>query len=93
MTDDTTNEGTDAANLVESLWVATPSEAADITAEPDWEALTKEFAPVDRQREMDQTNAGNDEARARAIAEGMDEGTAAIVYPSFSTPEDMDRIN
>jgi hypothetical protein len=93
MTDDTTNEETDAASLVESLWVDTPQEAADVTAEPDWEALTKEFAPVDRQREMDQTNAGNDEARARAIAEGMDEGTAAIVYPSFSTPEDMDRIN
>jgi hypothetical protein len=93
MTDDTPNEGTDPAGLVDSLWFDTPPEAADVTAEPDWEALTKEFAAVDRQREMNQTNAGNDEARARAIAEGMDEGTAAIVYRSFSTPEDMDRIN
>jgi hypothetical protein len=93
MTDEGTNEGSDAASLVASIWDDRPPEAADPTAEPDWEALTKEFAPVDRQREMEQTNAQNDEARARAIAEGMDEGTAAIVYPPFSTPEDMDRIN
>jgi hypothetical protein len=42
---------------------------------------------------MEQSNARDDEVRARAIAQGMDEGTAPIVYPSFSTPEDMDRNN
>jgi hypothetical protein len=93
MTDETKDERTDAASMVEAFWDETPPKAAEATAEPDWEALVKEFAPVDRQREMEETNASNDEARARAIAEGMDEGTAAIVYPSFSTPEDMDRIN
>jgi hypothetical protein len=93
MSDDTKDEGTDAASMVEAFWDETPPEAADATAEPDWEALAKEFAPVDRQREMEESNARNDEARARAIADGMDEQTAAIVYPSFSSPEDMDRIN
>lgn len=44
-------------------------------------------------QEMESTNASNAEARAKAIAGGMDEGTANIIYPEFSTPEDMNRIN
>ena len=43
--------------------------------------------------DMASTNASNAEARAKAIADGMDEGTANILYPEFSTPEDMNRIN
>jgi len=48
---------------------------------------------VDRESEMNAVNSSNAEARQKAIADGMDEGTAQIVYPEFSTPEDMDRIN
>ena len=43
--------------------------------------------------DMASTNASNAEARAKAIADGMDEGTADILYPDFATPEDMNRIN
>ena len=43
--------------------------------------------------DMAATNASNAEARAKAIADGLDEGTANIMYPEFSTPEDMLRIN
>jgi hypothetical protein len=43
--------------------------------------------------DMESTNASNAEARAKAIADGLDEGTANIIYPDFSTPEDMNRIN
>jgi hypothetical protein len=43
--------------------------------------------------DMASSNASNAEARAKAIADGMDEQTANIVYPEFNTPEDMNRIN
>jgi hypothetical protein len=43
--------------------------------------------------DMTSTNASNAEARAKAIADGMDEGTANILYPEFNTPEDMLKIN
>jgi hypothetical protein len=43
--------------------------------------------------DMTSTNASNAEARAKAIKDGMDEGTANILYPEFSTPEDMLKIN
>ena len=43
--------------------------------------------------DMLSTNASNAEARAQAIKDGMDEGTADILHPNFSTPEDMNQIN
>lgn len=43
--------------------------------------------------DMASTNASNAEARAKAIADGLDEGAATIMYPDFSTPEDMLRFN
>jgi hypothetical protein len=43
--------------------------------------------------DMESTNTTNAEGRAKAIADGMDEGTADILYPEFSTPEDMLKIN
>jgi hypothetical protein len=81
-----------AADAISDHWDDSP-EAPDATAGRTLEDMVKEFAPVDRQLEMEQSNRQNDEARAQAIAEGMDEQTAQIVYPSFSTPEDMDRFN
>lgn len=44
-------------------------------------------------QDMASTNASDAEARAQAIKDGMDEGTADILYPQFSTPEDMLKIN
>jgi hypothetical protein len=49
--------------------------------------------PMPTVEDMNATNASNAAARAKAIEEGMDEGTAAIVYPDFSEPDDMLRIN
>jgi hypothetical protein len=43
--------------------------------------------------DMTLTNSNNATSREEAIKGGMDEGTANIIYPEFSTPEDMNRIN
>ena len=49
--------------------------------------------PMPTPEDMASTYASNAEARAKAIADGLDEGTANIMYPEFSTPEDMLKIN
>jgi len=42
--------------------------------------------------DVDKVNADNAEARRKAIEEGMDEGTASLVYPDID-PSDPFRIN
>jgi hypothetical protein len=65
----------------------TPSSLEDILAQGQHASGTP--TPQD----METENASNAEARAKAIAGGMDENQANIIYPEFSTPEDMNRIN
>lgn len=56
-----------------------------VDAEDPWKGIDPGF-------NVDEVNASNAESRRKAIEEGMDEGTASIVYPDID-PSDPFRIN
>jgi hypothetical protein len=56
-----------------------------VDTEDPWKGIDPGF-------NVDEVNASNAESRRKAIEEGMDEGTASIVYPDID-PSDPFRIN
>lgn len=93
VTGDDDNESTESPSQNASDWLGTdesinPESIEDILAQQTHGAQS-----MPTPQDMASTNASNAEARAKAIADGLDEGTANILYPEFSTAEDMLKIN
>ena len=93
VTPDDDKESTESPSQNASDWLGTDESITPESIEDILAQQTHGVQPMPTPEDMASTNASNAEARAKAIADGLDEGTANIMYPDFSTPEDMLKMN
>ena len=93
VTPDDDKDSSEAPSQNASDWLGTDESLTPESIEDMLAPQSHGAQPMPTPEDMASTNASNAEARAKAIADGLDEGTANIMYPEFSTPEDMNRIN